>query len=85
MANRVARQLLRPLPRRSADREPHALQRISPNRWEGQCGCAVGPFSSQGVAETFAALAAARGRCTRGRMQVFVCRDAWYVEVGPPG
>ena len=77
----VPRKLDRPLARYGAGGAPRTLERVAPTRLRGECGCAVGPFSSRDVAETFSALAAARGRCPRARMQPFACRDAWYVEV----
>lgn len=79
----ASRKLARPLPRFGEGVAPRTLEPVSPTRWRGECGCAVGPFSSHEVAEIFATMAAARGRCPRARLQLFACRDAWYVEVRP--
>lgn len=57
------------------------LESVSPNRWRGECGCAVGPFSSRQVAEIFGRFAVLRGHCRRPQLRVFPYRDAWYVEV----
>lgn len=54
---------------------------IVPNRWRGECGCVVGPFSSNTVAEYFAHSVVDFGQYETVSHRVFVKGDSWYVEV----
>lgn len=50
---------------------------VTPNRWQGQKDCVVGPFSDQRVANYFRDTVVNFNRPAR----IFPLRDAWYVEV----
>lgn len=54
---------------------------IVPNRWQGECDCVVGPFSSHTVAEYFASAVADFGHYDAFNKRVFAKGDAYYVEV----
>lgn len=67
----------------------HALAQVdrlpilAPNAWQGEAGCAVGPFSSRAVAEFYAFGGADFGQYGGLRLRVVANRDSWYVEVRP--
>ena len=52
----------------------------SPNCWQGEVGCVIGPFSSKSVAETFVNVHT-EARYDAIMDHVFPNRDAWYIEV----
>lgn len=54
---------------------------IVPNRWQGECDCVVGPFSSKTVAEYFANAVVDFGQYETMSRAVIVKGDSWYVEV----
>ena len=54
---------------------------IVPNRWQGECNCLVGPFSSRTVAEYFANAVVDFGQYETMSRSVFAKGDSWYVEV----
>ena len=54
---------------------------IVPNRWQGECDCVVGPFSSRKVAEYFAGTVVDFGQFEAFTKRVFAKRDAFYVEI----
>jgi hypothetical protein len=54
---------------------------IVPNRWQGECDCVVGPFSSQEVASYFADAVVDFGHYDAFNKRVFAKGDAYYVEV----
>lgn len=57
------------------------LEPIVPNRWQGECDCTVGPFSSRTVAEYYANAVVDFGQYETVSRQVFAKGDSWYVEV----
>ena len=66
----------------------YPLEPVVPNRWQGECDCIVGPFSSRTVADYFANRVVDFGQYETVSRQVFVKGDSWYVEVkesAPPG
>jgi len=54
---------------------------IVPNRWQGECNCLVGPFSSETVADYFANSVVDFGHYETMSRRVFAKGDSWYVEV----
>ena len=60
-------------------------QPVSPNRWQGEANCIVGPFSSRTVAEYFAHPVVDFGHYEVTTKQIFVKGDSWYVEIGEFG
>jgi hypothetical protein len=56
---------------------------ISPNRWQGEAECVVGPFKDHEVAEAFAGLTVDFGQHEAHAKQVVAGEAAWYVEVRP--
>ncbi|MEJ2287487.1 MAG: hypothetical protein P8Y02_02385 [Deinococcales bacterium] len=64
-------------PRRPVD----TLPVVVPNRWQGEVGCAVGPFSSKTVADYFANRVVDFGQYEVFCLRVFAHGTGWYVEV----
>lgn len=58
-------------------------QPISPNCWEGETDCIVGPFSNRSLANGFANVTTDFGQFGAIRFKVFAKRECWYVEVQP--
>lgn len=56
-------------------------QPVSPNRWQGETDCLVGPFSSRQVAEHFIRPTVDFGHYHIRVTRVFAKGDAWYVEI----
>lgn len=54
---------------------------VRPDRWLGQTGCAVGPFTDRKAAERFAGLGVDFGQYTAYRQNVTQRGGDWYVEV----
>ena len=54
---------------------------IVPNRWQGECDCVVGPFSSKTVAEYYVNAVVDFGHYDAFNRRVFVKGDSWFVEV----
>lgn len=57
--------------------QPRKCYPITPNRWQGEQDCVVGPFSGKKVADYFSETVVNFNRPAR----IFARRDAWYVEV----
>lgn len=66
---------------RGSDGATRTLPAVAPNRWHGEVGCVVGPFSYSAVAQYFADRHVDIGRYQSFRLVVRPYRDAWYVEV----
>lgn len=62
------------------DRE---YQPITPNCWQGEADCLVGPFSSRDVAGYFANSVVDFGLYEAYSQQVVPVGNAWFVEVNP--
>jgi hypothetical protein len=58
-----------------------APKSILPNRWLGESGCLIGPFSCQEVAEHFANVQVDFGQYESYAERVLLIRGSWYVEV----
>jgi hypothetical protein len=56
---------------------------ITPNRWQGEADCLVGPFSSRDVAGYFANSVVDFGLYEAFSQQVVPIGNAWFVEVNP--
>ncbi len=56
-------------------------QPIVPNRWKGETGCLVGPFSDSSVARYFAGYVVDFGHYSAYTYDVIAVYDSWYVEV----
>jgi hypothetical protein len=56
-------------------------QTIVPNRWQGECDCFVGPFSSKHVAEHYVSAVVDFGQFESISRRVFAKGDSWFVEV----
>ncbi len=54
---------------------------ISPNAWEGDTNCVVGPFSSKEVAEYFAGHVIDFGQLESMEHTLFVKGDSWFLEI----
>lgn len=54
---------------------------IVPNRWQGECDCVVGPFSSKMVAEYYVNAVVDFGHYETVSRRIFVKGDSWFVEV----
>ncbi|CAN5870854.1 hypothetical protein BH24DEI2_BH24DEI2_00950 [soil metagenome] len=59
----------------------YRIEPIVPNRWQGECDCFVGPFSSKVVAEYFANAVVDFGQYETVSRKVFAKGDSWFVEV----
>jgi hypothetical protein len=66
---------------RSLIGEYRAYEPVSPNRWQGESNCLVGPFSCQEVARRFADAPVEFGQYEAYIEQVLVVGDSWYVEI----
>ena len=58
-----------------------SYQPISPNCWQGESSCLIGPFSSKEVAEYFAYPLVNHGPYDVVIARIFAKGNAWYVEV----
>jgi hypothetical protein len=58
----------------------HAIKVTSPNCWHGETNCAVGPFSSFAIAQTYVEMVRF---CELDSVMesIFVKGDSWYVTV----
>jgi hypothetical protein len=54
---------------------------IVPNRWQGECDCVVGPFSSKHVAEYYVNAVVDFGHYETISRRIFAKGDSWFVEV----
>ena len=59
----------------------YRIEPVVPNRWQGECDCFVGPFSSRAVAEYFANAVVDFGQYETVSRKVFAKGDSWFVEV----
>jgi hypothetical protein len=62
------------------DKQPSNFQLISPNLWQGEVDCVIGPFSSKVVAEYFVGHMMKFGQLCDLEEIIFAKRDAWYIE-----
>lgn len=67
----------------NSDYQPYQVfnNTIVPNRWQGECDCMVGPFSSKHVAEHFVNAVVDFGQYEAFDRKIIVKGDSWYVEV----
>jgi hypothetical protein len=61
----------------------HMQNTILPNRWQGEAGCVIGPFSSQHVAKMFAMTHAAFRQLDVLMDTIFPYHDGWYIQIKP--
>ena len=54
---------------------------VVPNKWQGEHGCLVGPFSSRAVAEYFSNYVVDLGPYPVSAERILAKGDAYYVEV----
>ncbi|UCH24258.1 MAG: hypothetical protein JSV66_09885 [Trueperaceae bacterium] len=69
------------VPVRSLLGEYRTYTPVSPNRWNGESNCLVGPFSCHEVARRFADAPVEFGQYETYIEQVLVVGDSWYVEI----
>ena len=55
---------------------------ILPNYWQGERGCAIGPFRSRAVAHAFLTDVLHANHVQVSPEDIVVRRDAFYIEVG---
>jgi hypothetical protein len=62
------------------DKQLRRYRPISPNLWQGEVDCVIGPFSGKDVAEYFVGHMVEFSQLGGAEEIIFPQRDAWYIE-----